>query len=163
METANGTEKKFEVIEYQGKPARLYPNGTIRGKHGHIVGQSSERGSDLRKRRNQQGTETAREAIRRATKSETFDEGFAKIVSKRVEVAMTDTGRAGNDAARWLSMVADAYNPTRVLDVQGTVTHKAQAPQLPESYYRALEALAREEGVVIDAQEIIDDAQTNEN
>ena len=159
MAETNGTPQKFEIVEHEGKQVRRYPDGTLRGEHGHIVGQSRERAIQLRQRRNEQGTEVARRAIRKYTGSETTAEGIEKLVGKRIEVAMTDSGRAGNDAARQVLMMAGAYQPAnQTVSVSGAVQHVPVSP-LPDEFWEYLDRRVAEkrEAIEVEAHDVKDE------
>lgn len=145
MDEDRRTAPKFEIVEHKGRQVRKYPNGTLRGDHGEIVGMSSERARWMGQKRREQGAQIARRAIRHYTQSETVAEGLEKLIGKRVEVAMTDKGRAGNDAARFVAIMAEAYAVNQSVSVSGAVRHIPEPPRLPQAYLDALEKLARDE------------------
>lgn len=112
-------EKAYEVIELpDGRPGRRYPNGIIRDEWGHIQSGSEtkgaitkenaremqKRGAETRRRNFQAAT---RRGIAEAAETETVSEAIQKIMKKRAEVALTDDGRAGNDATKLLMMALD--------------------------------------------------------
>ncbi|MCP4141670.1 MAG: hypothetical protein GY755_15585 [Chloroflexi bacterium] len=66
MATRDGKEATFEMIEYNGQDARLYPDGAIRNEKGHFLAKhpkgatiTSENASELRARAIQQRQEAA--------------------------------------------------------------------------------------------------------
>lgn len=138
---------KFEVIEYEGKPARKYPNGDIRNEHGNLIKISPERAFEMQKRRKEQGTQVARQAIKKYTQSATVAEGIEKIVGKRVELAMKGTGRDSNDAARLALLMAGAYAVNQPLEVKTNIQQNNVRYELPKEYLDALNQLRRE-GVI---------------
>ena len=144
------TPKKFEVVEHDGRMVRKYPDGTLRGEHGHIVkgGLPSHLARERGAKRREQGAQAARRALRSYTQSQTVQEGLEKLVGTRVEVAMTDKGRAGNDAARFVAIMAGAYAVNQSVSVSGAVHHIPEPPRLPQAYLDALEKLVRDEGVL---------------
>jgi hypothetical protein len=145
------TAKKYEVIVYEGEEARRYPNGVIRHpKTGNIMYLPPEVGRAMHQQRRDQGRIIAGEAIKKATNSETAEEGVAKVIAKRTEIALTDNGRAGNDAARWVVNVAGFADIARRVDVDQRVTHQVRLPEFSPRYLELVEKLAQEN--IIDAE-----------
>lgn len=139
MAENDGTTQKFEIVEFEGKQVRKYPDGSLRNDHGAIVKISPERGRLMQQRRKITGLVEAGKAIQEATESETPEEGVRKILKKRVEVALTDNGRAGNDAAKLVLLASGHLTNERKVDVSGEVQHRA----MPELDPETLEALMR--------------------
>jgi SLT domain-containing protein len=143
---------KFELIEYQGKTVRKYPDGTLRGEHGHIVSQTPQRALELIKRRKEQGTMSARKAVARATGSDNFAEGYEKLIGKMVEVVMTETGRSKTDAMRFLAQATGAYAANQPVELRSTQNNNnfVVIQEMPQEYYEAMERVAGRQEEVID-------------
>jgi hypothetical protein len=61
--------------------------------------------------------------LMRVTGTDTQYEAISRIVEKRAQVAMDDSGRAGNDAAKIVLAAIDAL-PDRTVKQEQTVTHE---------------------------------------
>ena len=144
---------EYEIIEYEGKEARKYPDGVIRSPRGYIVFIPPEIARQHREQRTAKAKMSAEQALAQGTKSETPEEGWGKILMARIDVALNDKGRAGNDAARLVGIAAGYLTQERKLEVEGNVDHKV-TPQLPPEYHKYLKRLAERpqaiEGRVID-------------
>lgn len=119
----------YEIIEFNGKPARKYPDGAIRNEKGQLMQfppslegkniQNSEQASALAKRRKQLYLEAIEQGLQDAAPGYgTPHEAVRHIIKKRAQVAMSDEGRAGNDAARLVLEAADALQDKKQENVQ---------------------------------------------
>lgn len=119
------TDKKYEIVEHEGQMVRKYPDGSLRKNNGAIVRISAERSELMRRGRKIKGMIQAGKAIQEATDSETVEEGVKKILKARVEVAVNDRGRAGNDAAKLVLLASGHISNERKVDVTKEVKHTA--------------------------------------
>ncbi len=144
--------KKYEIVVVNGKELRKYPDGSLRDTHGAIKKMSPERARRMQQGRAVKGMILAGEAIQEETGSESVDEGVKKVIRKRIQVAMTDNGRAGNDSARWFLEMAKYFNADKKLDV--AVQHKVPPIQIDEETKELLQNLLQErrDGTVIDGK-----------
>jgi hypothetical protein len=143
----------YEIIEWEGKPARKYPSGLIKDERGHNLFLPPEIARAMQQARKDIARLVAGEAIAEGTNSTTPEEGAKKILSARLEVALHDKGRAGNDAARMLLIAAGYYPQDRKVEVEGHVIHKPALPEFPKEYLEYVRRLAERdtvEGRVID-------------
>lgn len=136
-----------EEITYNGKPAKRYPDGTIRHVRGYILFLPPEVAAQRRYQGVEKSRIAAEEALARATNTETAEEGWSKIIEAKTKIALEDKGRAGNDAARLVGIAAGFYNKTQVVQVDKKVTH-GLAP-FPREY---TDYLKKKNGSVIDAE-----------
>ena len=143
----------YEIIEYEGKEARKYPNGVIRGEHGHVLYFPPEIGRAMVQRK-EWGKLSAGEALAKATDSETPEEGWSKIIAKTVRVALENDQRPGNDAVRLIGQATGYLQDARQLEVKGQVNH---VPQFPPWYFEKMKQLAEEKVIDAEAESIEDD------
>ena len=148
---------KYEVIEWEGKPARRYPSGVIRDELGHILHLPPEAARGMRQARKDIAKLVAGEAITEGTNSSTPEEGAKKILKARLEVAMTDKGRAGNDAARMILIAAGYYPQDRKIEVEGHVEHKPVYPEFPPEYLERVRRLVEKD--IVEGRVIDDDSE----
>lgn len=147
----------YEIIEYEGKEARKYPNGVIRSPKGYIVFMPPEIARGMERQRKVSGEERAREGIKLATQSESPEEAVMKIIRARALVAMTDNGRAGNDAAKLVLVASGFLTPERKVEVNGEIRHNAVLPEFPPKYLERIKQIADRD--VIEGR-VIDDKQS---
>jgi len=120
---------KYELLEIlpDGREKRRYPNGDIRDNNGRLI-QIPERVTDMtitdetsahfRQLRQQKMLKAIENGLMRVTDAPNPSEAVAHIVSKRAEIAMTDNGRAGNDAAKIVLAAIDALPDRRHEQIQ---------------------------------------------
>ena len=117
------TEQKYEIVEYEGKSVRKYPDGSLRDEEGLFIRPSSslaitsERAKELATIRWAKARQSAIDAIKQETGVENEWDGVKAILRKRVQVALTDSGRAGNDAAKMVLQAADVLRDHRIKEV----------------------------------------------
>ena len=141
----------YEIIEWEGKPAKRYPSGLIKDEHGHNLYLPPEIARAMRQARKDIAKLVAGEAIAEGTNSVTPEEGAKKILRARLEVALHDKGRAGNDAARMLLIAAGYYPQDRKIEVEGHVEHRPILPDFPPEFVEYVKRKAEAiEGRVID-------------
>ena len=145
------TSQPFEVIEYQGQEARRYPNGVIRSPKGYILSVPSRVAQEMARQRYIIGEEKAREGIKLATMSETPEEGVMKIIRAKTIVAMTDNGRAGNEAARLvLTQAGYMDKKSSVTETNNQVNVLQPLPKAFLDYIRKQSEAESIEGKVLD-------------
>lgn len=105
----------YEVIEYEGQPARKYADGSIRDEKGHWLVRSSpaplfttENASEMGKRRKQKMLEAVEQGVMDATEMPNPYEAVSLLIKVRAQVALEDKGRAGNEAAKMVLEALDA-------------------------------------------------------
>jgi hypothetical protein len=114
----------YEMIEYEGKPARLYPDGSIRNEKGHWLAQhpgaytiDSSNASSLAARRHERKREiirqTAAEAVERGEWRDRWGEDawVAAITEAQYIKATTPDDPKSTDAARFLLKEAGYSEP----------------------------------------------------
>lgn len=109
-------EQKFQSIEFQGKPARLYPDGSIRNERGHML-QPLPGGADqitpadartLAYARHEKRRAAVRAAANAAVQRADYHAAFgdlayvAAITETQMIKATTPDDPKSTEAARWL-------------------------------------------------------------
>lgn len=144
------TEKKYELIEYKGRPARQYPNGVIRSERGAILHMPSNVAKAIQRAEQDIARVAAVEGMNEATGKDDYFESIKELFRRRTEVAMNDKTRAGNEALRIvLQHTGLGQERVSVTAVQGSVTHKV-VPQFPKEYIQYLQETQAVEGEVSD-------------
>lgn len=147
---------EYEIVTHEGKEARKYPNGVIRSPKGYIVYLPAE----VAKQRKDQAIAKARisaeEAIARGTESDTPEEGWGKILRARIDVALNDKGRAGNDAARLVGIALGFLQKESKTEIEGVVQHKT-VPEIPAKYYEYLEKWANRDVIDGNVSDVSDE------
>lgn len=159
--TSESNPVGYEIIEYRGQEARRYPNGVIRSNKGYILHMPSEVAKSVKAEQIRRGQESAQDALRHGTRSETPEEGWGKVIMKVVDRAMQDkNGRVANDAARLLGLATGFMSRDSKVEVDGQVLHRPVLPELPPKYMEYLKKLAERdivEGRVLDDDDDRDD------
>lgn len=115
----NNEEQKYKVIDYQGRPARLYPDGSIRNERGHMLAPlpggappiSSANARALADIRNEQRRRLMREAANAAVQRADFaaryggDAYLAEMAYAAQIKATTIDDPKMIEAARWLTQM----------------------------------------------------------
>lgn len=111
----------YEIVEYEGRSVRKYPDGSLRNEHGSFIRPSvtlsPEQAKAMVQARWNKARQKALEAIKEETGVEDEWDGVKAILRKRVRVALTDDGRAGNDAAKMILQAADVMRDHRIKEV----------------------------------------------
>src|SRR5688572_6584492 len=123
-----GMGKPYTLLEVRddGTEVRLYENGDKRNQNGQIIegytgkdtiitAENSRFYRDLRKQKILTAIENG---LMRVTDAPNPSEAIAHIVTKRAEIAMTDNGRAGNDAAKIVLAAMDALPDKQAETIQ---------------------------------------------
>ena len=124
--------KEYVVLEQtETDEIRLYRDGSKRNKNGQLVEKPSwaveitaETSRDYTKRRKERILEAIEQKLIDVTRTNVPAEAIAHIVGKRAEIAMTDEGKAGNDAARIVLQAVDAYQEKREQPLSSTTRHE---------------------------------------
>lgn len=135
---------KSEIITYEGKPARKYPDGTIRNERGQVVTRTPESAKALADRRHQLAKDAIISGVKKATGEPTFYKAIEKLAAVRAEVAMKDKGRAGNDAYTKLLIQMDAYRPNQQVEVRNIQQNNSLNVEMPQAFYDALDRLTKQ-------------------
>lgn len=119
-------EKAYELIkiEEDGTEWRKYPNGYIRDQKGrilvlpehirenHLI--TPEKHAEYMKRRKERYMAAMEAGVTEGLQAYGVEEAIAKIMAKRAQVAVSDDGRAGNDAAKLILQALDAFQEKQV-------------------------------------------------
>jgi hypothetical protein len=133
--------KDYEIIVYEGKEARRYPNGIIRSPKGYILYLPPEVARQRKEQAIAKARISAEEAVTKGTGSETPEEGWGKIIRARLEVAINDKGRAGNDATRLVGIALGYFRRDDKMEIDKHI-HQVNVPELPQGYFETLRRLA---------------------
>jgi hypothetical protein len=150
----------YEIIEYEGQAARRYSSGEIRNNKGQILYTPTHVARERLRIKAVRAMERAQEGLKLATQSESAEEGWMKVVRARVHVAMTDQGRAGNDAAKLVGQATGFLIPERKVEVEGEVMHRPALPEFPKEYLDFLKKLSQRE--TVEGKVIYDDDQESD-
>lgn len=114
----------YELIEYEGEPARKYPNGEIRHHiRGYVLKFPPEHGRALANRKKDLAQEAALEGLTKGTGSKTAEEAWAKIVATKAKGALENDDRAGTEMARFVGKATGFIDDNRQVEVSGQVNH----------------------------------------
>lgn len=110
---------QYEVIgtDENGREIRRYEDGSIRDNKGRMVVKldspapllNPELVRQYRQARKERILEAVEKGLTDVTRTRLPEEAISAIVKKRAKIALTDNGKAGNDAARIVLQVIDAY------------------------------------------------------
>lgn len=134
-------KSSYQLLEIKdnGDEVRLYENGDKRNQLGQIVeygGQgkliTAETSRDYAQRRKAKILREIEAKLTDITKTNAPAEAIAAIVGKRAEIAMKDTTRTGNEAAKIVLSAVDAYQTkaeehTQVIQHEYTVDDETRA------------------------------------
>lgn len=118
---------KYEMIEFRGQPARLYPNGDIRNEKGHLLTRperikdmtiTPENTQSFKNRRKEKMLEAIEAGVMKATDAPDPAAAVMEIIARKAKVAMNDDGRVGNEATRIILDALDAYQDKKHENVQ---------------------------------------------
>lgn len=157
-------EKKYELLEVMedGTEVRRYlKDNSLRDQNGywldvHPGGEghqiTKENVAQFHRRRKEKILEAIEAELTDLTKSRAPAEAIGKLVRKRAEIAMSDDGRTGNEAAKIVLQAVDAYQARL----------EKQAPQVQRHEYaidsETLEMLknfaAMKRGEVLNGEEV---------
>jgi hypothetical protein len=137
----------YKIIEYKGKQAREYPDGSIRDELGRMVTKLDNGGHDItptnaheyHKMRKEKILKAVEDGLMRVTDAPNPAEAIGRLVEKRARLAMTDNTRVGNDAAKIVLAALDAL-PDRKQEV--TQVQRNEYVIDPETM-RVVEAMIR--------------------
>ena len=134
--------KEYEVVIWQGQEARRYENGVIRNDRGTILHLPPGVALKMREERKKKAEEAAERGLAKAAGTETPDEAWAKVIEARSIIALTDPGRAGNDAARLVGLAMNYFTNERSVEHKGTVQHVPVPidPEMKELLEKLLQA-----------------------
>jgi len=118
----------YKIIEFKGKQAREYPDGSIRDELGRMLAKLDNNGMDItptnardfHKMRKEKILKAVEEGVMRVTDAPNPAEAIGRLVGKRAEIAMNDNTRTGNDAAKIVLMAMDALQDKRQETVNTT-------------------------------------------
>lgn len=112
----------YELLETlpDGTERRRYPNGSIRDQNGRMLERpdylpviTSDTAYLLHRKRKEKYLQAIEAAVTHVTSANTPAEAAGYIVAKRAKVAMSDDGRAGNEAAKIVLAAMDALQDKR--------------------------------------------------
>jgi hypothetical protein len=111
--------KKYELIEIRddGTEVRRYEDGTIRNQRGQMLVLpdslppliTSENAHEYHKMRKDKILRAIESRVMDITKTKIPADAIGAIVAKRAKIAMEDNTRIGNEAAKIVLQVIDAY------------------------------------------------------
>lgn len=111
--------KPYTLLKVEdGVEHRQYENGDVRDQNGRLIVRperikdaeiTQENALAMRQRRKDKMLEAVERGVMKATQADNPYEAVSHIISKRAKVAMTDEGRAGNDAAKLVLEALDAW------------------------------------------------------
>lgn len=118
-------ETKYELLKVEeGVEWRKYPNGHIRNQKGqllvlpeeirenHLI--TSENHHEFIEARKNRYLAAMEAGVTEGARAYGVEEAMSKIMARRAQVALSDGGKAGNDAARIILDALDAYQDKRV-------------------------------------------------
>lgn len=135
--TDNTTPNKkyvLQSVDENGNEVRLYNDGSLRNQNGQLLQLSpmlthqitSENAREYHKMRKDKILRAIEDKVKDITKTKLPADAIAAIVGKRAEIAMNDSTRIGNDAAKIVLQALDAYQD-KVNDDRTTVTRHEYA------------------------------------
>lgn len=134
---------EYEIIQYEGKPARRYENGTIRDERGRVKHIPSHVARAIQQKQKDIARLAAIEGVNEATGKKTYFESIQALFKVRAEMAMNDRTRAGNEALR-IILQGTGLGQEKVTTVQGEVKHRV-IPQFPKQYLDYIDATEEDE------------------
>jgi len=139
----------YEIVQHNGRQARLYPNGDIRDDNGRVLqlgddrlqvhAITSENARQYHQMRKEKILKAVESGVMRVTNAPDPYAAISRIVERRAEVAMSDNTRAGNDAARIVLQALDALQDKAQ---ETTVTHVTEHKIDPDTM-RVVESMLR--------------------
>jgi len=142
---------EYTEVEYKGMVARRYPNGDIRNERGQVLkladnspllnehAITSENAHEKHLQRKEKILRAIETGVMRVTDAPNPYEAISRIVEKRAEVALNDSGRAGNDASKIVLMALDALQDRR----QETTQVQRHEYSIDPETMRIVEAMAQ--------------------
>lgn len=121
--------KVLDVSERYGRPAWEYSDGSIRGEGGRLIetipgGEliTADNAREMAQRHRDAMRDAVVQGVIEGTGKATAPDAIQAVMAKRAEVAVSDTGRAGNDAARIvIDMLGLKAPDVSVTQVQHTI------------------------------------------
>ncbi len=123
---------EYEIITLDdGRQARKYPDGSFRETNGQIIKPptnakqiTSANAREMRIRRQEVAKRKALEALRDGTGEVNGLAGWKKILIKRVQVALENDQRPGNDATKLIGQAAGLLSTSREENQERTIRHE---------------------------------------
>lgn len=149
-----GDPKWFEIVEYKGEQAKHYPytGAYLSVKTGKILGNEGGRKDFDADAMSLLGRTKKREAIIDGLTKAAIEQGvghvptamLSEIVRKRAEIAATNDGRAGNDAAKLILGLVDFIEDDA--GEQGPALRLDMDKETAKNFIRAMIQRTEEEG-----------------
>lgn len=133
----NHKMSNFEIVEWEGKPAKKFENGTIY-QGGKVRYLPSHVAQAIKAQQRDIARLAAIDGMNEAIGKTSYYDSVKELIKRKTEMALTDTTRAGTEAMNAV-LRHTGLGQERVTTVQGTIHHVPEPPRPSETFLRLLE------------------------